>query len=190
MEPALKTITGFYGKLPSRGDFVSRGLPRAFLDPWTAWMNDGLRACGQLGGGTAFAMKADAAPWNFSLAPGFAGPSAAAGFFLPSRDRVGREYPLTVVVLLPQCTTMPNPEVLEDWFQANALCASTALADIASPDALFETLSKTTDFAPVADCNDSIFWTLGGRLVMASDVAALRRAATVLLADWAASPVP
>ena len=29
---------GFYGKIPGRGDFVQAGLPRAFVDPWDAWM--------------------------------------------------------------------------------------------------------------------------------------------------------
>ena len=33
---------GLYGKLSDRGDFVSRRLPRAFLDPWDTWLQDSL----------------------------------------------------------------------------------------------------------------------------------------------------
>src|SRR5690606_36950533 len=29
---------GFYGKLPSRGDFVSRRLPADFIGQWDAWL--------------------------------------------------------------------------------------------------------------------------------------------------------
>ena len=33
---------GLYGKLSDRGDFVSRRLPRAFVDPWDTWLQDSL----------------------------------------------------------------------------------------------------------------------------------------------------
>jgi type VI secretion system protein ImpM len=43
--------TGFYGKVASRGDFVSRGLPQSFIKPWDAWLAAGLLASQeQLGG--------------------------------------------------------------------------------------------------------------------------------------------
>ncbi len=35
---------GFYGKLAGRGDFVSRGLPNTFVEPWDAWLASGMRA--------------------------------------------------------------------------------------------------------------------------------------------------
>ena len=31
------TTLGFYGKLASRGDFVSRALPQSFIGPWDSW---------------------------------------------------------------------------------------------------------------------------------------------------------
>lgn len=34
--------TGFYGKLRSHGDFVSRGLPHGFVQAWDAWLQTGL----------------------------------------------------------------------------------------------------------------------------------------------------
>ena len=38
------TTLGFYGKLASRGDFVSRALPQSFIGPWDSWLAAGLLA--------------------------------------------------------------------------------------------------------------------------------------------------
>ena len=39
-QASQERIVGFYGKMPSRGDFVRRGLPDSFVDPWDAWLQD------------------------------------------------------------------------------------------------------------------------------------------------------
>jgi type VI secretion system ImpM family protein len=176
MEP-VPTITGFHGKLPSRGDFVGRGLPRAFTDPWTAWLNDGLRM--QEGGATDAWQTAPA--WNFTLPAGFVGPFAMAGLLLPSVDRVGRHYPLTIVVLFPQCAATPDPAALEDWHHAAAICAASALAEGWSPDALFDALPKEIPLAAIDGFRDNVFWISGGRQVISPD----RPGAATLLAAWA-----
>ena len=38
---------GVFGKLPARADFLSRGLPPSFADPWHAWLVRGLAAARQ-----------------------------------------------------------------------------------------------------------------------------------------------
>lgn len=40
----MTTMPGLYGKLASRGDFVSRGLPQSFIAPWDSWLAAGLLA--------------------------------------------------------------------------------------------------------------------------------------------------
>ena len=35
-------LPGFYGKLPSIGDFVSRRLPSDFIRPWDQWLQETL----------------------------------------------------------------------------------------------------------------------------------------------------
>ena len=35
---------GFYGKLPSEGDFVTRRLPWEFTSAWDAWLQQGVHA--------------------------------------------------------------------------------------------------------------------------------------------------
>ena len=41
MMPALP---GFYGKIPLLGDFVSRRLPRHFIEPWDSWLQSAFAA--------------------------------------------------------------------------------------------------------------------------------------------------
>lgn len=88
--------TGFYGKIPATGDFVSRRLPLDFVQRWDRWLAQHLSPLvgSQL--------------WPASLALRFlAGPDsfgAAAGIVLQSKDRVGRRFPLSIVAPLPQAS--------------------------------------------------------------------------------------
>lgn len=86
---------GFWGKLPSRGDFVRWGLPREFLAPWDAWLSAMVAEARQQLGETWGLVWDAAAPCRFLLAPGLCGACRVAGVWVPSRDRVGRTFPLT-----------------------------------------------------------------------------------------------
>lgn len=86
---------GFWGKIPARGDFVRWGLPREFLEPWDEWLGGVVVGARELLGGAWEAAWDAAAPCRFLLAPGLCGPWQVAGVWVPSWDRVGREYPLT-----------------------------------------------------------------------------------------------
>jgi len=121
------TTLGFYGKLASRGDFVSRALPQSFIGPWDSWLAAGLLASQNSLGGDWLNTYLVSPLWRFVLAPGVGGPDAAAGVVMPSIDRVGRYFPLAVVTLLDHDT---NPASLaggpDTWFeQAEALLLST-----------------------------------------------------------------
>ena len=88
---------GFYGKVPTRGDFVSRRLPWTFIDPWDRWLQEGL-ACSREQLGDAWLEVYLTSPvWRFALTPGVCGDAGWVGVVLPSVDRVGRYFPLTVV---------------------------------------------------------------------------------------------
>jgi type VI secretion system protein ImpM len=95
--PALSGAPpGWFGKLPALGDFASRRLPPEFLAPWDAWLQRALHARrGALGAGWP-ALWRDAPSWRFALAPGACGDAGWAGVLLPSVDRVGRGFPLTI----------------------------------------------------------------------------------------------
>ena len=93
-------MLGFYGKLPSRGDFVRRGLTHDFIEPWHHAMALAL----------ADAQTPLAAQWHqargvalsFVLGPGCAGSAAWCGVVLPSHDSVGRAFPLLCAFPLAQ----------------------------------------------------------------------------------------
>lgn len=94
------TTLGFYGKLASRGDFVSRDLPQGFIGPWDSWLAAGLLASQNSLGGDWLNAYLVSPLWRFVLGPGVCGPDAAVGVVMPSIDRVGRYFPLTVAALL------------------------------------------------------------------------------------------
>ena len=85
---------GFYGKIPSRGDFVRHGLSRSLVSCWDRWLQ---RVCVEvrLQEGTALAAAWDVAPiWRLALDAGLCGPAPLLGVMLPSADRSGRRFPL------------------------------------------------------------------------------------------------
>lgn len=87
---------GLFGKLTSHGDFMSRRLPPPFVAAWDGW----LQACllGSRGAlGAAWLDTYLTSPiWRFALAPGVCDDHAWAGVLMPSVDRVGRHFPLTL----------------------------------------------------------------------------------------------
>jgi type VI secretion system protein ImpM len=90
-------VPGWYGKLPSLGDFASRRLPPLFVEPWDRWLAAGLAAWRESDAGWLEAFLA-APTWRFALGRGvpFQQSPGYAGVLMPSVDRVGRYFPLTV----------------------------------------------------------------------------------------------
>jgi type VI secretion system protein ImpM len=82
---------GFFGKLPSRGDFVRVGLSRALASAWDGWLQAVIPKSPE-----HVAVLRNAPAWRFSLGAGVCGPHAACGVLLPSADRVGRVFPLLI----------------------------------------------------------------------------------------------
>ncbi len=87
---------GFYGKLPSQGDFVSRRLPWEFTSGWDDWLQQGMQASREALGARWLERYLSAPIWRFQVAPGVCGPIGWRGLFFASVDRVGRYFPLTL----------------------------------------------------------------------------------------------
>lgn len=96
----VATVPGWYGKLPTLGDFASRRLEADFIEPWDLWLGEGLLAQRRTLGDGWLDAYLNSPPWRFLLAPGvLPGTDPArvlAGVLLPSVDRVGRYFPLTL----------------------------------------------------------------------------------------------
>jgi type VI secretion system protein ImpM len=106
MHSDVATVPGWYGKLPSLGDFASRRLESDFIEPWDLWLGDCMQAQRDAAGDEWLQAYRQSPPWRFVLSPG-ALPGAArgavfAGVLLASVDRVGRHFPLTIAASLPR----------------------------------------------------------------------------------------
>lgn len=88
---------GAYGKMPSLGDFFRLGAPPLFVEPWDSWLQEGIVALRGILGDRWQACYLSAPVWRFSLGAGVAGPDVTIGVLMPSVDRVGRQFPLTLL---------------------------------------------------------------------------------------------
>lgn len=104
----MTTPLGLYGKLPSQGDFVSRRLPWDFIAAWDDWLQQGLAVANAADPSGWLEAYLSAPIWRFQLRPGIAGAQGWIGVWMPSVDRVGRHFPLTLA--------MPLDERREDRF--------------------------------------------------------------------------
>jgi type VI secretion system protein ImpM len=97
---------GFYGKLPSHGDFLRRRVSDAFVGVWDPWLQDCVTASRTALGDTWLDVYLTSPAWRFGCSAGVCGPTPVVGLMVPSVDRVGRYFPLTLVAELPTGTSI------------------------------------------------------------------------------------
>ncbi len=107
---------GAFGKMPSVGDFFRIAVPPGFVGAWDNWIQQGMLEVQQALGAGWDAHYMSAPIWRFCLSPGLAGPQKVIGVLMPSIDRVGRRFPLTLMAPLQT----PGPSQL-DHFSEDAL---------------------------------------------------------------------
>jgi type VI secretion system protein ImpM len=124
-------LPGFYGKMPATGDFVTRRLPGDFVRVCDRWLAQHLVPLI----GSEF--------WPRTTALRFlAGPAAfggSAGIILQSADRVGRQFPLSVVAQLPDASVQLARA--DAWFSRIEEAAIAAQQGELTPDELDAALS-------------------------------------------------
>ncbi|HVM99749.1 MAG TPA: type VI secretion system-associated protein TagF [Caulobacteraceae bacterium] len=81
-----------FGKLPTHGDFIARGLDLAAVGAWDAWVSDGLEAARVALGERFDAEHERTPPWRFVDGPGPLGAAWRAGAMAPSIDAAGRRF--------------------------------------------------------------------------------------------------
>lgn len=138
-----RRAAGFFGKLPGRGDFVGRYLPKSFLEPWDHWLQTAIaKSRHQLG--DAWREYYCTSPiWRFALSAGLCGADGYAGVLMPSVDRVNRYYSLVIAApLTPDWPLLTLPTVGEAWFQA---AEQLALAGLAQDKIDLEAFSEQVD---------------------------------------------
>lgn len=133
-------MSGLYGKLPVRGDFVTRRLPPGFVQCWDDWLQDAIAESQRRLDDEWLDCYLVAPLWRFAMLPGAIDARGFAGVLVPSVDRVGRYFPLTLAAELP---ALPAPAAvftdLRGWFDALEDLALKALA----PDLDFDAFDAT-----------------------------------------------
>ncbi len=138
-------IAGWFGKLPTVGDFASRRLDPAFIAAWDDWLGVGLAALRREPDWPAAYLASPS--WRFMLCPGVlpgaTGRGAWAGVLMPSVDRVGRYFPLTLALplaALPADADSAAP--IWQWLRRLDDAAASALQDDWSIDMLERALQR------------------------------------------------
>ena len=152
---------GWYGKLPSLGDFASRRLDPDFIDPWDTWLAQGLADWQARAPGSWLDRYLAGPSWRFVLMPGTLpgprGDSAWTGVLMPSVDRVGRYFPLTLVQPLPQLPVEgAQTASLLAWLQRLDDLATDALHDDWTIDQLEAELQRLGTWSPESPKQDLI----------------------------------
>jgi len=148
-----QVIPGWYGKLPNIGDFASRRLEGQFISAWDAWLQEVLQASRDALGDSWLDCYLTMPIWRFLLLPGLVGPSGWAGVLMPSVDRVGRKFPLTLAVALSSYAAAAHAAFHgAEWFAGLEETALDALDPTRGPDELDQsmadrgfTVPRTTD---------------------------------------------
>ena len=119
MAPPAVAVAGWYGKLPALGDFASRRLPPSFIGVWDPWLQRGLAASRATLGERWLEVYLNGPVWRFALLPGLCGETGWLGTMLPSVDRVGRHFPLTLALEVPTAAhVLAALTGAADWFAA------------------------------------------------------------------------
>ena len=109
---------GFYGKLPTYGDFIQKRLPTDFINPWHEWLQGGMMACREKSPDGWMSFYLNCPAWNFVLSAGICGEQAVAGVTIPSVDRVGRYFNFTMASVLPEgLSPAVFAGIYGDWFE-------------------------------------------------------------------------
>ncbi len=149
-------IFGFWGKLPSRGDFLGMGLSKTLVAAWDAWISSSLAASQAAMGEDWQPAWMEAPVWCFSASAGCFGSEPTSGLWMPSVDRAGRMFPLLIAT---ECSAE------QAWFLQAEDAGRAALAEILGPEELAALLPAPLAGGPIAD--GMHWWTEGGPRVTA-----------------------
>lgn len=165
---------GLFGKLPARGDFVRAGLPRGFVQPWDDWLQLVIAGSRTQLGEKWLPAWMEAPIWHFALPAGMCGDDPVLGVWMPSVDRAGRHFPLTLAMICP--LGLPGAAQAADFLARAEAAGLAALQYELAPDAvmarlgpentLLEPPAAPPDLAPIL-ARRALWWTEGSPLVPA-----------------------
>jgi type VI secretion system protein ImpM len=144
---------GLFGKIPSVGDFVSRGLSPQLCEKLDQLLQAALVAA-TADGTDARLVMGMAQPAMVAIRPGVLCPSGFSGLWFPSQDRVGRVFPLCVGLETP-AEQAKAPLIWPSFPLMQALCIGVVQAMQAAngPDEMLARMPAATDWDRLASQN-------------------------------------
>lgn len=141
---------GYYGKVPTHGDFVHKNLPISFIESWDQWLQSILYESRMAFGEKWHNYYLTAPIIEYFLSPNICGEKAWLGVLMPSVDRVGRYFPLTL------CQNITNQQIVHPllfethraWFDYATQLILSCLQDDFQLAKLQADLSKLTTLIP------------------------------------------
>ncbi|RWP46256.1 MAG: type VI secretion system-associated protein TagF [Mesorhizobium sp.] len=173
-------LPGFYGKMPATGDFVMRRLPGDFVRVWDRWLAQHLvPLMGLENWPNTTALRFLAGPASFG---------ASAGIILQSADRVGRQFPLSIVAQLPDASV--RLARADAWFFGIEEAAIAAQHGELTPDEL-DTALAALPVPPVESgeevISDMVMWTAHSDIFDVDPQAPQATLEQILAASWETS---
>lgn len=101
MLPRDTVLAGYFGKVPSKGDFISRRLDRDVRMQLDQWLQPALQSSREMLGDEWMDLYLNAPIWRFYLEGGICGPYPVVGMMIPSVDKAGRYFPFLVAAQIP-----------------------------------------------------------------------------------------
>jgi type VI secretion system protein ImpM len=92
---------GYFGKIPTLGDFVHQVLPQDFANGFHEWLQRSMASARDSLGDQFLTCYLNCPAWKFLLAAGVCGAQPIVGLTIPSVDRVGRYFNFTLATVLP-----------------------------------------------------------------------------------------
>jgi type VI secretion system protein ImpM len=140
MSASIFPEPGFFGKVRTHGDFVSRRLPAQFLRPWDHGLQENMLAAQQRFGAQWLPLYLNAPVWCFALGPHVYGVNAWAGVLMPGVDRVGRYFPFTIAQAFEGAELGRRLSGAQGWYDRLTQLALTTLTPEFSLDGFDEAL--------------------------------------------------
>lgn len=136
---------GVYGKLPAHGDFIQRNLSPAFVRQWDVWLQHFVAGAKDKMGADWLDIYLTSPIWRFALSHGVVDDSRWAGILMPSVDQVGRYFPFTIAVRLPDnMNPMEFMSFHASWYSAVEELGLRALEGEIELDDLVQALTEVT----------------------------------------------
>jgi type VI secretion system protein ImpM len=147
---------GLYGKLPAYGDFIMRDLPSSFVTSWDEWLQHFISGSREQMGDDWLDIYLTSPIWRFVLSPGVIDQNMWAGLMMPSVDRVGRYFPIS---LLQPFASNINPvkflQTQKEWFDVLEEHCLTALDGSIDADELIAAVADAP--LSIAESYDATF---------------------------------